>query len=173
MIQKLFDKYKELKIPNKFTLQEVESILKEKYNAVEIDKQQYTHLKKDPYINYEKIAKSYKLEDKDVLSNLFSDEEKNNFIEIIKENSNYPIHPEEDYNKALEQRNLQEGKLLLIFLESEDGKYISSFTLQGQCEKLYNELVVFKGIDPDECDIQNENFVHYLEALLKAGYIKE
>jgi hypothetical protein len=173
MIQKLFDKYKEHKIPNKFTLQEVDSIFKKKYNAVEIDKQQYTDLNKDLYINYKKIVKLYKIEDKDVLSNLFSDEEKNNFIEMIKENSNYPIHPEEDYNKALEQRNLQEGKLLLIFLESENGKYISDFTLLGQCEKLYNELVVFKGIVPDECDIKNENFVHYLEALLKAGYIKE
>jgi hypothetical protein len=173
MIKKLFYKYKELNIPNKFTIQEVDSILKNKYNAVEIDKQQYTELKNDPYINYEKIVKSYKLEDNNVLNNLFNDEEKNNFIEIEKENSKYPIHPEEDYNKAIEQRNLQEGKLLLIFLESEDGKYISTFTLQGQCEKLSIELIVFKGIDPDKCDLQNESFVHYLEALLKAGYIRD
>jgi hypothetical protein len=46
MIKKLFYKYKELNIPNKFTIQEVDSILKNKYNAVEIDKQQYTELKK-------------------------------------------------------------------------------------------------------------------------------
>jgi hypothetical protein len=43
------------------------------------------------------------LEDNNVLNNLFNDEEKNNFIEIEKENSNYPIHPEEDYNKAIER----------------------------------------------------------------------
>jgi hypothetical protein len=84
MIKKLFYKYKELNIPNKFTIQEVDSILKNKYNAVEIDKQQYTELKNDPYINYEKIVKSYKLEDNNVLNNLFNDEEKNNFIEIEK-----------------------------------------------------------------------------------------
>jgi hypothetical protein len=37
--------------------------------------------------------------------------------------------------------------------------------------KLVNELIVLKGIDSEKYILENQEFLYYLQALLKAGYI--
>jgi hypothetical protein len=68
--------------------------------------------------------------------------------------------------------DVQTGRRINVILTSEDNQYINGFTLQGETEKLFNELCIFEGIDKSECQLGNEEFHEYLKRLIKAEYIK-
>jgi hypothetical protein len=55
-MQELMEKYEELKIPYKYSLQEVDHILKKKYRAIELDKKDFEGLKGDIHVQYAKIS---------------------------------------------------------------------------------------------------------------------
>lgn len=162
--EEMYRKYKNLNIPLQYSIEEISNIYLKKYNAVEIDKKFFIDLKKDPYVNYSKIVKCFVINDKKILDHLFSKEEKEHHLEFRKEISQ--LYPEEDFV-------IEEGRLLNIILESDDNNTISSFTLQGKSDKIFYELIVFKGIKNEDIKLDNINFQEYLQALVQSGYIIE
>lgn len=164
--EKTFEKYKELKIPNKFTLVEVDNILKEKYSVIEEDLS-FADIEEDNRAN---VKKYYVISDIDVLKSLFTNVEKIDLYNIGQINKNNPTKFENDIEKVW--NDVQEGRRLNIIVESQDNKHISGFTLQGMSEKLFNVLTIFVGIDSTECHLGNEQFHEYLKRLILAEYIQ-
>ncbi|NOU87085.1 hypothetical protein GC102_15035 [Paenibacillus sp. LMG 31460] len=156
LMQELLEKYKKLKIPNRFTLEEVENILKKKYLVIELDKKEFG--------DYEKISKCYSIQNEEVLNSLYSAEEKISIFIMLE-------HLKKEIKLSTKDIDeIHAGRRINIILESEN-QYISSFTIQGMSNKLVNELIVLKGIDSEKCTLENQEFLYYLQALLKSGYI--
>lgn len=79
-----------------------------------------------------------------------------------------------DFNEQdLFNKEIQEGKLIVIFLASADGTYINYFNLLGHSEMMYNKLTVLMGLEKEECNIENPLFQEYLQALGAIGYLEE
>ncbi|PLS17389.1 hypothetical protein CVD28_12570 [Bacillus sp. M6-12] len=165
-MKKIFEKYCELKIPNRYTLDEADSTLKEKYLAYEED----INRADAETENLAAVRKYYVIENPLVLQRIFTDTEKidlYNMIQLLKEELY-------DFQNELEKmwNGIQTGQRINIILESENLKHISGFTLQGISEKLFNELCIFEGIDSMKCHLGNEEFHEYLKRLVRAGFIK-
>ncbi|MGE6230504.1 hypothetical protein [Paenibacillus chitinolyticus] len=141
--------------------------LGDKYNAIEIDQEIVNDLKKDPLVNYENIIKCYRVNDSNILSALFNDNEWSMHAETRQRNANEPLSNSEITESQLIWRDIQEGKFLQPVLESADREYISSFTLQGLCEKILDELIILMGIPPEEGYIGNPAYEFYLNVLHK------
>ncbi|HFT2186685.1 MULTISPECIES: hypothetical protein [Bacillus] len=171
MINKLYEKYKMRNIPNKFSIDEIDTILKSEYRATEIKKNKIGSIYLDTNIEFKEIVKCYKIEEKAVLMELFSDAEKKNFAEMIQLNQS---EQNTDFNEQdLFNKEIQEGKLIVIFLASADGTYINYFNLLGHSEMMYNKLTVLMGLEKEECNIENPLFQEYLQALAAIGYLEE
>ncbi|MEH6933705.1 hypothetical protein [Bacillus sp. JJ783] len=171
MINKLYEKYKMRNIPNKFSIDEIDTILKSEYGVTEIEKNKIGSIHLDSNIKFREIVKCYKIEEKAVLMSLFSDEEKNNFAEMMQLNQseqNTDFDERDFFNKEI-----QEGKLIVIFLASTDGTYVNYFNLLGHSEIVYNKLTVLMGLEKEECNIENPLFQEYLQALAATGYLEE
>ena len=52
-------------------------------------------------------------------------------------------------------QQIQEGKLIVIFLASTDGTYMNYFNLLGHSGKLYHKLTVLMGVEKEECNLDN------------------
>ncbi|KAB2441204.1 hypothetical protein [Bacillus luti] len=170
MINKLYEKYKVRNIPKEFSITEIDRILKEEYKAIEIDKGKIGSMMHDPYTNFDEIIKCYKIDQQDILSNLFSNEEKSNFAEMIQFNQSEQNTQYDEQNFFNQQ--IQEGKLIVIFLASTDGTYMNYFNLLGHSEKLYHTLTVLMGVEKEECNLDNPLFQKYLQALNATGYLE-
>lgn len=159
----IFQKYRELNISNKFKLEKIDKILKDKYLAIEEDIK-FADIGED----VENPCKYYVIIESDVLKNLFTDEEKIDLytMALFSENESIENQTEKMW------LDVQVGRRINIILTSEDNQYISGFTLQGGSEKLFNELCIFEGIDKRKCQLGNEEFHEYLKRLVKADYIK-
>ncbi|KAA0766602.1 hypothetical protein [Bacillus sp. SH5-2] len=170
MLNKLYEKYKMRSIPNEFSIIEIDRILKEEYKATEIDKDKIGSMMHDPYTNFAEIIKCYKIDQQDILSNLFSNEEKSNFAETIQFNQSEQNtqYDEQDFFN----QQIQEGKLIIIFIASMDGTYMNYFNLLGHSEKLYYKLTVLMGVEKEECNLDNPLFQKYLQALDATGYLE-
>lgn len=170
MINKLYEKYKMRSIPNEFSITEIDRILKEEYKATEINKGKIGSMMYDPYTNFEEIIKCYKIDQQDILSSLFSKEEKSNFAEMIQFNQSEQStqYDEQDFFN----QQIQEGKLIVIFLASTEGTYMNYFNLLGHSEKLYHKLTVLMGVEKEECNLDNPLFQKYLQALDATGYLE-
>ncbi|WP_439022482.1 hypothetical protein [Bacillus thuringiensis] len=170
MLNKLYEKYKMRSIPNEFSIIEFDRILKEEYKATEIDKGKIGSMMHYPYTNFAEIIKCYKIDQQDILSNLFSNEEKSNFAEMIQFNQSEQNtqYDEQDFFN----QQIQEGKLIIIFIASMDGTYMNYFNLLGHSEKLYHKLTVFMGVEKEECNLDNPLFQKYLQALDATGYLE-
>jgi hypothetical protein len=117
------------------------------------------------------IYKAYTIKDKNILKNLFDEEEResHNEAKSYEELDTYS-KLEEDIISNNILRNQQRGERVDIILESKDGKYISNFEVRAQCEKMnryLNSLVVGRYIQLREeyGDINNEYYAFYLENL--------
>lgn len=171
-MQELMEKYKELRIPHQFSLQEVDRILNEKYRAVELVKEDFEDLKGDVHVHYDKISKCYTIHDAEILNSLYSAKEKVSHYIMIEFLKKQTFNKEDMDSKQLAMSmEMNQGKRINVILESEN-QYISGFTLQGRSNKLLDELVVFKGIDAEKCHLDNEDFLYYLQALIGAGYLE-
>lgn len=152
-------------------MEDADNILKAKYNAVEINNEVVGDLKEDPLVNFNNIVKCYGVNDRKILSALFNDNERSMQDEFRQHYANNPVSSSEVTESELLWRDIQEGKLLQIVLESADGEYISSFTLQGMSEKILHELIILKGISPEKGYIGNPAYEFYLDFLYKNGLI--
>ncbi len=160
--EKVFEAYKDLKIPNKFTLVEVDKLLKEQYSAIE----ENINLADIDGVR-DNVVKYYKITDIQVLEGIFTSIEKLDLYTIGHINKNEPANFK--YEIQTMWNDVEERRRLNIILESEDNKYISGFTLQGMSEKNLNLLNVFIGIDSSFCYLGNEMFHEYLKRLILAG----
>ncbi|ANA79084.1 hypothetical protein PVOR_27540 [Paenibacillus vortex V453] len=146
-IQKLYDKYMTLDIPNPFNLEQIDQILKDKYFAVETDLENFSGLRFDPYENFDEAVKAYSFRDKRGIKELF------------KLNS-------EEYDESLVPNGIN------LTVNSKDNMYISGGTEIGGSNLLSIETAIFFGIDKEEMTLGNERFEDYLVALYLAGYIQ-
>ncbi|WP_212935772.1 hypothetical protein [Bacillus hominis] len=170
MINKLYEKYKMRNIPNKFSINEIDGVLKDEYKVTEIEKGKIGYMMHDSYTNFDEIIKCYKIDQQDILLSLFSDEENSNFAEMVKlyQSEKHMHYDEQDFFN----QQIQEGKLIVIFLASKDGTFINYFNLLGHSEKVYHKLTVFMGLEKEECSIDNPLFQEYLQALDATGYLE-
>lgn len=89
--------------------------------------------------------------------------------ELIEFNQSNTGHLQSDENKMW--KDIQEGRLIRVVIETTDYQHISAFTMQGVCEKVMDELIVLSGIDPQEANLDNKRYLNYLTLLKKTGYI--
>ncbi|PLR78719.1 hypothetical protein CU633_03975 [Bacillus sp. V3-13] len=165
------EKFKQLNI-SKFSLDEIDRILKTKYKAKEMDSDLFSELHQDPFFNPSFLTKCYLIDDQSVLENLYNKEEKITHNEF--KESYGTLTTKIDHSNP-EERNhaASQGTLLYIIFQSEDGKYLSPFiSTYGPCEKIMFEFMVFKGIDPSKCVLGDMDYKLYLFSLVSAGYIK-
>ncbi|HDR6255658.1 hypothetical protein [Bacillus cereus] len=170
MLNKLYEKYTMRNIPNKFSINEIDSILKDEYKVTEIDKSTIGSMIHDPDTNFDEIVKCYKIDKHDILSQLFSVEEKGNFAEVTRlYQSDESTHYDE---QDLYNQQIQTGKLVVIFLASTDGTFVNYFNLLGHSEKMYQKLTVLMGLEKEDCNLDNPLFQEYLQALSATGYLE-
>ena len=162
LMEKIYQKYQALDIPNRFTLEEIDLILKEKYSAVEKDV-----ALADIGDDVENPIKYYVITDIHVLKNLYTTEEIIDLYTMACFSEGSLI--EDEFDQIWE--DVGAGKRIHIILTSVDNQYIDGFTIQGESDRLLNELCVFEGIDESDCHLGNEEFHEYLKRLIKAGYI--
>ncbi|EJW20339.1 pyruvate kinase [Paenibacillus alvei] len=139
----LYEKFLLLSIPNPFTLSDIDTRLKTKYFAEEVDLDQFEGLKKDPYAHYESIVKAY----------TFRDER--GFNQLEKLNPSEYLSSEE----------------INLLINSDDNIYMSGGTTQGTSFLLALETNIFGGIKKESMVLGNEEFEDYLKALYLTGYI--
>ncbi|WP_445487632.1 hypothetical protein [Niallia sp. 03133] len=171
-LKQLFQKYKNAKIPNHFTMESIIHHLKEKYQAKEVDTKYYEDLKADPFVDFESIIGMYSITNLNILENLYSEEEKIDIFELIGMNKTIETHPDETENDIVAMWvDVQEGRRINIILESENGCNLSGFTIQGHCQRIFDELSVLQGLEKEECVLGNEKFHIYLKSLVRTGYL--
>ncbi|USB33504.1 hypothetical protein [Paenibacillus sp. YPG26] len=163
--------FKKSTLPFRYSVEEADRRLRDKYNVIEIDKEVVADLMKDPLVNYDHITKCYRVNDSNVLSTLFNDSDRSMHAELRQLNADKSISKSGITESELFWRDIQEGRLLQLVLESADGEHVSSFTLQGISEKLLHELIILKGIPPEKGYIGNKSYEAYLGVLHKNGLI--
>lgn len=163
----LHKRYQLSQIPSKYSLNDIMVILQEKYKAREVEKHFFEDLKKDSHVNYDQIIICFKLDDKEILNELFSEEEKKMHEELAINNMKYSFKSDQDFM----WKDIQEGKLIFIILESSNEIELTAFTIQGVCKKLYTDLLIYKGIDVEKCIPGNSIYERHLKLLFDAGYI--
>jgi aminopeptidase C len=166
-------KFKQSNIPSRYNLDQIDTILKSKYHAEEVNVKLFLpHLKNDYAFNQSYLTKCYAIQDPSILKNLFNEEEKLENAEFVKKHGVF--HTKIDHSNL--ENSLQavdQGRVLYIFFQSEDGKYINQFMSQnGCCDRIFFELIVFRGIDPKDCVLGNQEYKVNLIALVEAGYIR-
>lgn len=170
MTDALDQKYKQSGMPHRFLLSDVDTTLKRKFLAQEIDEEYF--MKNDPYAKYDHVFKFYEIQDPQMLKSIFNEEEVCMHKELKESNARDPHPVEKEWADAATMwEDVQEGRLLRIVIESENGVNISSFTMQGICETVLNEILALRGIDPKDAVLENPNYIDYLNILQKSGYL--
>lgn len=167
MSEQLYSLFQSKQIPYEYDLTFVDQLLRTTYGAIEVSKSKVEDLKKDPMCDFDAIYKCYVITDAKILHSLFTPEERSIQAEMAKKHATYP--ETEDHNVW---RDIQEGRMIRVIIDSTNGTTMTGFNLQGLCEVLMYELYVLKGIKPEACTNPNDPyFAHYLECLDKAGYL--
>lgn len=167
----LHNKFQQSNLPFRYSVDEVDRLLKQKYYATEIAKEIFE--KNDPFDNLDNAIKCYIINNEKILDELYNDEEKTFHKEFIEKHNNDPIDSKKTTDGIIMWRNINEGKLINIIIFSEDQKEISSITIQGKSDKLAIEMAVYGGIDPENCYPGNRKYEWYLNCLLKAGFLQK
>jgi hypothetical protein len=168
-INELYARFLQKTIPNNFILSDAEVILKNEYSAVEVNIKDIAFLLEPAEIHL--FNKCYKINNDEVISRILTNEEKddiNNLKELNKEfanNFHNSTPSEQEYTR------IQEGEYFFILLGVNEGHYIDNGRLIGHCQKLYETLTLFIGMEKKDCNINNPLFHEYLEALSNLGYL--
>lgn len=150
--KEIHQRFIESGLPYKYTIDDISNLLIKKYQAKKRDKEDFQDLNSDIFVNHQKIVYCYTIDEEEVLNNILSQEEKE----------------ERDYIK---KQILKEESAVNIIIESNDKKFISNFTIQGSSNQILNELIIFKGINEEDCVLGNEEYEYFLRALVNVGYI--
>ncbi|MDE5052515.1 hypothetical protein NDK25_09645 [Niallia taxi] len=166
-----------------FTKDQVIERVKRKYGATEFQKEELLDLVNDDQLDYNKITLCLSISNANVLSKVFTEEEKADQQEQVIDNIKFPLSSkkikkdEYSYNQILVAE--QEGKRINIILESKDNKYISEFLVRGNSmliNRYLNAMIVGslleQGTAEYEADLNDDYFQFYLENLDMFGLLK-
>ncbi|MFS0766008.1 hypothetical protein [Peribacillus phoenicis] len=168
-IEKLYKKYLNRSIPNKFLFSDVENVLINEYLSKSLDKKEMAFLVEPKELDF--YNKCYIINNVEILHNLFTDQEKSDFRSLKELFKQYTLDPSETTNAEIEYTLIQEGEYLVIFLGVDSDGYIKDFKTIGNSERLFHRLVVLMGIEKEDCNLENRDFHDYLEALSNLGYL--
>jgi len=172
MLKQLDENFKASGLPSNYTLDQAGQLLKKNYNAIELSKEDFKSLQKDPDAKYDHIAKCYKIVDTKLLYSIYTQDEKQNLSEMILYLNSLVNDKSEKSESELMWKDIQEGRRINIVLESVDNNSISSFTMQGLSQKILNDLIILKGIPNKYCVLGNPHYEYYLNVLHNAGKIQ-
>jgi len=164
-VKEVVRRYEGVAIPHRFNLDEIGTVLKEKYLAVE-EPVSFADLDGE---SMSRAKRYYVITDPNVLQELYTPAEKMDLYSMMLLMQDEP----EEFEFIVQQmwHDIQLGKRINIILESEDNIYMSNFHLQGMSDKLLNEMYILNGIDEKDCHLDNEAFRDYLKILIAAGFI--
>ncbi|PEJ47764.1 hypothetical protein CN692_24770 [Bacillus sp. AFS002410] len=173
MIEELYRKYQSSNLTiRKHSLKEINSILKQKFQAEDIDKMDFQELKNDPYIYFDDICAGYKING-DIVTKLLMDDEKE-LYEVIYNN----ILNDDALSDVDKQKEYDDINTVLIFLQSKDLQYpmddvYSVVTGYVPSVVFHYIMMILEGhaIDEDKHDMHNYEFQAYLKALHIIGYL--
>ncbi|UPK46614.1 pyruvate kinase [Paenibacillus pabuli] len=140
-IQRLYDKYLTLNIPNRFTLSEIHQTITEKYHAEKVDLELFSDLRGDPYAYFDTAVVAYTFSDSEAIKKL----------------------SELNYTKNL--------SVISWILNSRDNKYLTGGTMRGESCVLDLEIAIFNGMDEEEKQLGNLRFEEFLIILYLTGHI--
>ncbi|GAC44267.1 hypothetical protein [Paenibacillus popilliae] len=157
-INKLYETYLTLHIPNPFTLDQIGARLIKQYAAKQITKEKFIEcydpsFPEDLYADFHTVVTVYIFRDQEGMKKLLtldSPDEKVSFYEDI----NYSRHG------------------CNLILNSDDQVYMSGGTTQIGTKLLTLETKIFMGIDEENAVLGNVKFESYLKALYLVGYIQ-
>ncbi|MFD2115826.1 pyruvate kinase [Paenibacillus yanchengensis] len=144
-IQKLYNQYLTLNIPNRFTLEDIHQRLTTKYLAQQVDIDLFAGLQFDPHAEFETVVTAYIFRDDQAVKELMK------------------LNNVEDMMEPIE---------INYIINSKDNIYHSGGTHQGASDLLAFESDVFWGMDKEEMYLGNDRFEEFLIVLYLTGYIQ-
>ncbi|TWT09231.1 hypothetical protein [Planomicrobium sp. CPCC 101079] len=167
-MERLHEKFIHSIHTKRFTLNEINEYLTMFLKAKPVNIDKFEELKEDVCVNFDNIVFCYSITDEEAKNNLLTAAEKQEMQKMKKLISSQSSLSAKDKKIALQQ-----VEMLNIILESSDGKYVDNFTLQGGSEKLLDEMIFLKGIDPEKCILGNEEYEMYLEVVHKKSLFNQ
>ncbi|WP_195236991.1 hypothetical protein [Romboutsia sp. 1001285H_161024_C4] len=138
-----------MNIGNKCKIKDISKCLVDEFKAQQITKEDLLNLSGNlSTIELNDNSIIYKISDLDFIQSLLSENEKSE-IQITIKHLNENV---EDIDCLSYEYQISTGKLIIIVLESEDGENLSSFTMDGNGELLFNYLSKFIGDDIEKID---------------------
>ncbi|GAC44445.1 hypothetical protein [Paenibacillus popilliae] len=158
-INKLYEKYLTLHIPNPFTLDQIGARLIKQYAAKQITKEKFIELydpsfPEDPYADFHTVVTVYIFRDQEGMKKLLTLDSPDEKISFYK-NINRP------YSHGCN-----------LILNSDDQVYMSGGTTQIGTNLLSLETSIFRGFNEEDAVLGNVRFESYLKALYLVGYIQ-
>lgn len=138
-----------MNIGNKCKIKDISKCLVDEFKAQQITKEDLLNLSGNlSTIELNDNSIIYKISDLDFIQSLLSENEKSE-IQITIKHLNENV---EDIDCLSYEYQISTGKLIIIVLESEDGENLSSFTMDGNGELLFNYLSKFIGDDIEKIE---------------------
>ncbi|MBW3111561.1 hypothetical protein KYJ26_06950 [Bacillus sp. MCCB 382] len=168
-IEKLYKKYKRLSIPNQYTIKEVETILRKEYSAVSFPIKEVAFLLSPE--NVKVLDTCFKMQEPEVLFNLFTEQEIRDLTELKEINKQNPLNLEIATKSEVEYTRIQEGHYVMVFFGTDHEGKIQDVKILGHSQKMFDLMTVFIGVEHDHCTLENRDFHDYLYALSNLGYL--
>ncbi|WP_145152154.1 pyruvate kinase [Paenibacillus xylanexedens] len=153
-IQKLYDKYITLNIPNPFTLEQIHERLTEKYYAEKVDLEEFSDLRNDPYAGFDQAVAAY----------VFKDERGTK--QLISLNKDEDIHEPLEFAWIIESTVRGFSLVLNLGIDVFYGMEESEMTLGNQRFEEYLILLYLTGY----IEFENDYFINPLRARYREGY---
>lgn len=168
-IEELNKKYTRLSIPNQYKIKEAETILMKDYSAVSYPIKEVAFLLSPE--EEKRLDTCYKIDDPEVLFNLFSEQEKRDLKELKEMNKQNPLNLEIANKSEVEYTRIQEGNYVMVFFGTDHQGKIQEVKLLGHSQRMFDLMTVFIGVDHNQCTLENRDFQEYLLALSNLGYL--
>ncbi|MCR8843060.1 hypothetical protein NQ117_05155 [Paenibacillus sp. SC116] len=120
-------------------------------------------LQADTQVNFAHIYKCYVINDLDILDRSFTEFEKSMHAEYKQSHQSSSLDSEWE--------RIQSGQLIRVILESNYTDTLSSFTVQGMCMNIVQDLTILKGVSSADVHADNPYFNQYLQILQARGYL--
>ncbi|MDX8346334.1 hypothetical protein [Rossellomorea sp. YZS02] len=168
-IEELYKRYKHLSIPNQYTIKEAKTFLMREYSAVSYPIKEVAFLLSPD--EEKRLDTCFKLEDPEVLLNLFTEQEKKDIEELKEMNKQNPLNLEIATKSEVEYTRIQEGHYVMVFFGTDHEGKIQDVKLLGHSQKMFDLMTVFIGVDLNQSTLDNRDFQEYLRALSNLGYL--
>lgn len=159
-----------MNIGDKCKIKDISKCLVDEFKAQQITKEDLLNLGGNvSTIELNDNSIIYKISDSNFIQSLLSENEKSE-IQITIEHFNKNV---ENIDCLSYEYQVSTGNLIIIVLESEDGENLSSFTMDGNGELLFNHLSKFIGDDIEKIENPLDEIIEELKRFKPYGnYIK-